>query len=373
MAATIACLCGAFLVVIILHDVFEVMLLPRRVRRPLRLVRFFFRLSWRMWSDTGKRFFVSDRRSHFFSLYGPLSMVVLLALWASTLIVGFGLLHWGLNVGSSLRPSLANQLYFSGETFFTLGYGETVPLTYYSKALAVFEAGTGFGFIAVVIGYLPVLYQLFSQRETRVIQLDARAGSPPTAVQLLSRHGGEAGLEALDRLLERWEEWCAEVVESHLSYPMLSYYRSQHDNQSWLAGIAAVMDTCAVLLVGINGARTFQARMTFSAARLAITELGRVFQIAPRPPDHERLTAGEFRALQQALEEAGFQWNDEEAETELSNFRSTYEPFLCGLADYFLLPIPPWMPSGEALDNWQKSPRGRSAKHLIEKAPGKGD
>ncbi|MGI9072270.1 MAG: ion channel [Bryobacteraceae bacterium] len=267
-------------------------------------------------------------------------MVMLLIVRAITLITGFGLIHWGLNLVSASPPSLWNQLYFSGETFFTLGYGEAVPRTQLSKVLAVVEAGTGFGFIAVVIGYLPVLYQLFSQREAHVIQLDARAGSPPSAVTLLSRHSSEAGRKALDRLLERWEEWCTEVVESHLSYPMLSYYRSQHDNESWLSSVSAIMDTCALLLVGIRGTQSFQARMTFAAACLTVTELGRIFQIAPRPLEDDRLPHEEFERMRRTLQEVDLTFDDDLAETELASFRSTYEPFVNGLASYFVLPVP---------------------------------
>ena len=118
--------------------------------------------------------------------------------------------------------------------------------------LAVVEAGTGIGFIAIVIGYLPVLYQLFSRREAHVIQLDARAGSPPTATTMLSRHAESGGLDKLEDLLREWEIWCSDLLESHLSYPMLVYYRSQHDNQSWLAALTAVMDSCALILVGVE-------------------------------------------------------------------------------------------------------------------------
>ncbi len=361
---------GLLILIVILHDTFEVMLLPRRIRRPFRLVRLFFRSSWGLWSRTGRIVSAANARAQFYSLYGPLSMVVLLMFWGVALMLGFGLIQWGLGSGLA-SPTFGNEMYFSGVTFFTLGYGDFVPHTRLSKFFAVLEAGTGFGFIAVVIGYLPVLYQLFSRREAHVIQLDARAGSPPCAVTLLTRHSSEAGRAALDRLLERWEEWCAEVVESHLSYPMLSYYRSQHDNESWLAGVTTIMDTCALLLVGIQGIQSFQARMTFAVARLTVTELGRIFQISARPPDQDRLPPPEFARLRHMLNEAGLEFDDEQAEAELTRFRDTYEPFVNGLASYFVLPIPAWTPVEDALDNWQNSPRGRSAKQLVEAVPEK--
>jgi Ion channel len=366
MTALFLGLLGLFLLIVILYEVFEVLLLPRRVRSQLRFVRLFFRSTWAVWSGIGTRIKQDERRASFLSLYGPLSMVLLVLTWACGLIVGFGLLQWALSYSLKPMPSVFSQMYLSGTTFFTLGYGDLTPITKSGKIAAVAESGTGFGFIAVVIGYLPVLYQLFSQREAKVIQLDARAGSPPSAATLLTRHSRGNGIEALDRLLEAWEGWCSEIIESHLSYPMLSYYRSQHDNESWLAAVTAIMDTCAILLVGLQGRQPFQARMTFAIARLAITELTRIFQTPIRAPESDRLPSAAFVTLRGILSEAGLHFEDGDAEDRLRAFRATYEPFLNGLSGYLLLPIPPWFAHENELDNWQNSPRGRTAKQLVD-------
>ena len=127
-------------------------------------------------------------------------------------------------------------------TFFTLGFGDLTPQGPTGRALAVAEAGIGFAFLAVVISYLPVFYQAFSKREVTISLLDARAGSPPTAGSLLLRLAPGRNFEALDRFLQEWERFAAEVLESHLSFPLLSYYRSQHDNQSWLAAMTTILD-----------------------------------------------------------------------------------------------------------------------------------
>src|SRR5262249_39624477 len=129
------------------------------------------------------------------------------------------------------RPdnTLGAYLYFSGTTFFTLGYGDVLPTSPLGRGLGVLEAGLGFGFLAVVISYLPVVYQACSRREITISLLDARAGSPPTAGELLRRLGAARELAAAGPLLAEWERWAAELLESHLSYPVLRYYRSQHD------------------------------------------------------------------------------------------------------------------------------------------------
>jgi len=372
MPPIIAIFGSLLVVVVILHDAFEVMLLPRRVRSRLRVVRSFFRSSWRVWSGIARRISSEDKRHNYLSLYGPLSMVVLLLVWAGGLIAGFGTLYWALDYAPSVRLSWANQLYFSGVTFFTLGYGDLVPHTPIAKLLVVFKAGTGLGFIAIVIGYLPVLYQLFARREASVIMLDAAAGSPPSAVTLLVRHAEGESLKELEDLLREWQQWSAELLESQLSYPMLAYYRSQHDNQSWLAALTAIMDCCALLMVGFKGVHTFRARLTFSTARQAVIEMGRVFQVGARPSVNDRLSTLNYELLCSRLAEAGLQFADvETVEQKLAAFRATYEPFLNGLAWYLVLSLPDWLPSENQLDNWQNSPRGKSAKQLIESVTAK--
>ena len=148
-----------------------------------------------------------------------------------------------------------------------------------ARALIICESGMGLGLVALVIGYVPVLYQAFSRREVSVALLDARAGSPPTSTELLRRHAFEGGQEALTVLLAEWERWSAEILESHISYPLLCYYRSQHDNQSWLSALVAMLDSCALLISIMEGASARQAQLTFAMARHALIDLGHVFHL----------------------------------------------------------------------------------------------
>ena len=205
---------------------------------------------------------------------------------------------------------LPEQIYLSGVTFFTLGFGDVVPHTGMARGLAVLEAGVGFGLIAVVIGYLPVLYQLFSRREAQIFQLDGRAGSPPSATTLLARHAESGGLDAIDDILRAWEIWCAELLESHLSYPMLAYYRSQHHDQSWLAALATIMDASATILVGVEDVKPLQARMTFAMARQVVVEMARSLNVrVSDAPGDARLSANEFTTMLAIFETAGLTWN----------------------------------------------------------------
>jgi Ion channel len=362
-------LAGLLILAAIGIDAFEAMLLPRSIRRPVRFIRYFFSVTWDVWRAVGNTLRPGRTKDGFLSLYGPVSMIGLLTCWTVGLVVGYGLIQWGIHQNEPKAATLLSSLYFSGATFFTVGYGDVLPMNHLAKVVAVVEAGTGLAFLAVTIGYLPVLYQLFSRRETHVILLDARAGSPPSAAALICRHGEHDAMDELSGLFKEWEKWCAELVESHLSYPMLSYYRSQHDNQSWLAAVAAVMDACAVLLTGIKGVKTFSARMTFPIARLAIVELCRVFSVKMLTSEPDRLPSEEFEDLTAWLGSAGLHFSDEEsAEQRLAALRATYEPFLLALSRYFLLKLPRWIPE-DTPDNWNRSSRGRSAKKLVETAP----
>ena len=360
---------GVLLLVAVLGEAFETMLLPRRIRRQLRFIPYYFRFTWGVWSIIGRRCGTGKFKDAFLSVYGPLSMVLLLSCWTAGLILAFGFFQWAIQSGMPKSPSLAAAIYLSGGSLFTANVHDVVPITRLAKSVAVFESGTGLAFLAVTIGYLPVLYQLYSRREADVLQLDARAGSPPTAVALLTRHAENEALDELARLLREWEQWCAELIESHLSYPMLSYYRSQHDNQSWLAALAAQMDSCALLLTGFKGVRTFSARMTFAMARLALVELCRVFRERPQISETDRLPPEDFPALQSALSDAGLVFSDDaSAEERLNAFRATYEPFLFALSHHFLLALPPWF-AEDSPDNWHRSSRGKTARQLVDSAP----
>ncbi len=359
---------GLLVLLVVLQDAFEVMLLPRRVQRRLRFVRLYFRQTWRLFAAFARNLPEGARREGLLSVYGPLAMVLLFGIWSLGLILAFGLLEWALHVGTDKPLALLDAIYLSGVTFFTLGYGDLVPHTALARALAVGEAGIGLGFIAVVISYLPVLYQLFARREAHVILLDGRAGSPPTAGGMILRHASGGSLAQLDAVLGEWERWGAELLESQLSYPMLAFYRSQHDNQSWIAALACIMDTCALVLVGIEVLPPLQARMTFTMARQVLVQMAEAFAMRPEPySGGERLDAVGYGALEQVLVAGDVGWSvgDDSRET-LAALRGTYEPLLAGLAAFLLVPLPGWLPHDDVDDHWSSGHRGALTRRLIE-------
>src|SRR3977135_3898103 len=250
---------GLLLMFATLWETFESIILPRRVTRRFRVTRLFYQVSWAVWSVVNRWLPSKKVRETHLSYFGPLSLLMLFATWAFALVVAFAMLHWA--AGSSLNVSggpatFRTDLYLSGTTFFTLGLGDVTPRTPMARVITVGEGGMGFGFLAIVISYLPTLYGAFSQRELNISLLDARAGSPPTAAELLRPHGQVAGTEVLTHYLREWEIWSAQLMESHLSYPVLCYFRSQHDNQSWLAAFTAGLGVGALIVAyGVGGAK----------------------------------------------------------------------------------------------------------------------
>jgi hypothetical protein len=350
---TAAGIASALLILLVLLDVFESMILPRRVGRRLRIGRAFYRASWAPWKVLAQRMQSPKLRNNWLAWYGPLSLLTLFVVWALGLIAGFAGLHWALQtpLQDTHGPmDFRANLYFSGVTFFTLGYGDIIPVDGVGRLLAVIESGLGFGFLAVVIGYLPTLYQTFSKREVMISLLDARAGSPPTGSQILIRMSRAGNLQGLDGFFLEWEKWCAELLESTMSYPAIAWYRSQHDNQSWLSALAAILDATSLAIANTaHGTNTYQAQVSFAMARHAVVDIALLFFISP---DRENRRGGECGEIRRQMELAGL---DATSAKKLDELRGMYEPYLMALSRMFLLPLPPVAGNMNVADNWQSS------------------
>ena len=344
-------LAGSLVVLVILWDAFESIVLPRRVTRRFRLTRLFYLSTWKPWAAAARRLPSGKTRQALLSAFGPLSLLLLVAFWAVGLVFGFSLLH----AAAGTAPGYPLNLYMSGSTFFTLGLGDVAPNTAASRFVTVSEAGVGFGFLALTIGYLPVIYGAFSRRETNISLLDARAGSPPTARELLARYGRPEHVGSLAQFLRDWEVWTADLMESHLSYPVLCYYRSQHDNQSWLAALTAILDTCALLVAHAEGEIAWQARLTYAIARHAVVDLSQVLNVAPDRSAPDRLPRPALEEIRNELRSAGVPLCARDtAEETLREVRRMYEPYVYALGTRLIMPIPAWSNPARAA-NWQTS------------------
>ena len=342
-------LLGLSLVAFILLDAFGTIVLPRSVKRPWRLSALFFYGGWVVYKAVARRPNGRLQRA-FLAAYAPASLLVLVVLWAILLSLGFGLMQWGRGTPLS-RPEETGQLlsycYLSGTTLLTLGYGDLTPMDRLGRLLAVGEALTGFIFLALIIGYIPVLYGPFARREQAMLRLDARAGSNPTGVEMLVRHAECP--ELLVDLLRDWEELASALLEGYLSYPILAFYRSQHDDQSWLRSVTAVMDACALLTVGRSSPPPLrlQSHATFAMARHLLVDLAYIFDAPPEGDGRlDDAAYARLRALRPDLPESP---------VPLAELRHSYEPFAAALARDLALETPVWLLESHAPDNWQTS------------------
>ena len=349
----------------VLVDAFQTIILPRRPSNRLRISRLFLTATWVPWRTIARRMPQTRARESFLSYFGPLSLLLLVAVWAAGLIAGFGILYHGLGTpffDAHAKGGWETDLYVSGTTLFTLGLGDVVPLSATARLLIALEGGMGLAFVAGVIGYLPVLYGAFSRRELSIILLDARAGSPPTAMELLRRHGGPSGEAALHALLIEWERWSAELLESHISYPQLCFFRSQHDNQSWLGALVAILDTCALLIATVEGEAARQAQQTFVMARHGIIDLANVFSLNGAVPVYDRMPQENLQQICGELASAGFSLCTASASlARLSELRTMYEPQAFKLSRVLVQPLPPFAPEAGKRSNWATVSALRSA------------
>jgi hypothetical protein len=369
----LALVAGIVLIYTVLLDAFQTIVLPRHASHRVRITSIFYALTWRPWVAASRLLRTPKKQESAFSFYGPLSLLLLLAVWAFGLVFSFAFFYYAIGTPFSDTVGLypfRTAFYVSGTTLFTLGLGDVVPRATIARELIVVEAGLGLGFLAVVVGYLPVLYGAFSRREVSISLLDARAGSPPTAAEIMRRHAFPGGDVALTRLFIEWERWSAELLESHISYPLLCYFRSQHDNQSWISALTSVLDATALSIAVVKTDAARQAQLTFAMARHAVVDLSQIF-IGRRPPGYgkpveSRLTQDRFETLRSQLAVAGLTVCSDPASLDrLAELRAMYESHVQVLSDYLCMPLPPWVADRSFHDNWRTVARLRSETEAI--------
>jgi hypothetical protein len=352
----IAGLGGVALILAMLVEFFVAFMLPRRVKRDPRIARGIYLALWRPWRATAALLSPAAEDT-VLGFFGPLALLIELVVWVVGIMIGFALLQWafGSQLGAG-RHHFGDDLYFSSGEFLSAAVSGA-PVGSAAKALSLAEAATGVGVLFIVIGYLPSIYFAFSRREIAVSQLASRAGTPPSALHMLRRISEGERWEQLRDYLGEAEGWVAEMMETHLSYPLLAYYRSQHVNQNWLAALTTIVDTSATIVAALPEGRPAVAEQTYAIGRHALSDLAHVFRVPAA--DADRLTDDVFHDIWEALESHPFREETIDAETmrrRLDRLRSAYEPNAIGLSVALALPIPGWAPS----EGGRRAPRRRS-------------
>lgn len=323
-------LVGALLVVLMLSEFFVAFLLPRRVKRDPRIARGIYQAVWRPWRRLAHRLrpIAADALLGYF---GPLALLLELAVWVFGLMLGFACLQWAGGGGFSLDSSAGTFLSASFEHAGT-----------WHRGVGLIEAATAVGVLFTVIGYLPSIYSAFSLREIAISRLSTRAGAPPSAAGLLAH-----GWDELEATLHDAEQWATEMMETHLSYPLLAYYRSQHVGQNWLSALTAIVDASAIVLAAVedDAAERRTAELTYAVGRHALADLAHQLAVGP-PGDGRELSDDDTDELRRLLEVSGLPLVPlGECRERLAALRGDYEQNAAALARQLVLPLPPWRPA----------------------------
>jgi hypothetical protein len=250
-------------------------------------------------------------------------------------------MYWGVGV-----HDLKDSIYLSLSAITTLG--SKAPQGPLESLLAYGEALIGLGLVALLISYLPTLYGLFSRREADVVKLDVRAGSPPTALEMLTRYQRIDWIDRLDETWAVWEHWFSELEESHTSHPALVYFRSQRPKSSWITCAGAVLDTTAISISIFEGESHPQAGVTLRSGFMALRSIARFFGVPieenPNPDDPISIYKEEFLLLVDELAAEGLpvRADREQAWRDFAGWRVNYDTALLALCSLVDAPPTPW-------------------------------
>ena len=347
---------GGALVLLMLFEIFLAFLLPRRVKRDPLLARRIAIYAYRPWRALARRL-PEQIGDTLLGMYGPFGLLLDLGLWVVVLMFGYACLQWGggSHLSATGSVNFGQDVYFAAATLVSTSPAGLSAHSTFARVVQVIDAATGLAVLTIVISYLPSLYQAFSRRETTVSQLDARAGSPPSAGRLVVRATQRGGWPALNEYLRGWEVWSAELMETHLSYPTLAYFRSQHVNQNWLSALVTILDASALAVSAAPEGTVEEARFTFAISRHAIADLAYTFRAKPVEADLDRLPTADFEALIAEVRSSGVELRDapEAIRERLERLRKLYEPYAQVLAERVELRLPPWLAPESPTDNWR--------------------
>jgi voltage-gated potassium channel Kch len=338
---------GLLLVLVVVWDLFETVVVPRPTPGRLRIARYVIRGGWRLAKLVGRR--VPRRlRDTLFGLFGPGSAILLLAVWLAVLILGYGLMLYGIR--DQLRPvpsDLGTSIYFAASSVLTLGYGDVVPDGELARMLVVLAAASGLGAVALVVTFLFSLYGSYQARERRVVTLQAAAGGPPSAVALLETYAAIDIVPRLDALFRDWEEWSAEVLDSHVAYPLLGFFRSSHDNLSWISALGTVLDAASLVVTTIEGIPRGDAELARRVGSHLAEDLS---NIGFREGETAWLARSDFEAACDRLALAGYRIAPrDQAWAAFEAARLAYAPSLEAMANYFETPATSWLGTSDGV------------------------
>ena len=332
---------GALVVAWILNDVLQSVVVPRPTPG-LRPTTILARLTWPAWRSLAERRPTAGRE-RMLAQYAPLLLVTLLGVWIVGLVFGFGLLFHAMRAQIEPQPEdLLAAMYFAGTSLLTVGFGDVVALGVPARALSIVAAASGLGVVALSISFIFSLFASFQRREALVVTLDQRAGAPPSGVRLLETIATLRMRDGLGPLFTEWERWAGEVLDTHVSYPILAYFRSTHDQESWIGALGAMLDAATLVSTAMRDGPGGEAQMLCGAGTHLVEDVTNFFGL---PHDHEvGVERAEFDEACATLAAAGYAMKDrDEAWRAFATVRSAYAGSLNSLARHWSTPPALWI------------------------------
>lgn len=354
---------GILILAVAFYDVFQSVVLPRPSIGKLRIAPWILRPLWASWRWWGTRETRLDRRENRLGTFGPIALLALLAFWSLSSILGYALIIDAIPGEIQPRPQdFWTSLYFSASTLLPLSYGEILPVGVLARLVIVAESATGVGLIALVISLLFSLYGSFQRREELVVTLDALAGAPPAGLQILETVANQRMHDELLATFDDWRRWSAAVLESHLAYPILVYFRSSHDNEAWLNSFGAVMDAATLTMSTVvsEDATQGHAHLLFKVGNHLVEDLAWYFRFKNAGvPIVERQEFDDARARLIAAgymcREADAAWND------FASLRSKYASIINQLAGRLAILPAKWIGDRSYVPHAERGPARRRA------------
>jgi Ion channel len=333
---------GLALLVAALADVFQSVIVPRSVGSRFRPSVILSRHGWRLWRNAALRLSDAERREDTLALFAPSVLTLFLATWVSMMIVGYGLIFWALRAGLHPHPNLASAIYFAGTTLTTIGYGDIVPATALTRVVALCAAASGLGVVAVVATFLFQTFAAFQRREAFVVTISVRTGAPPSGLEFVKNHVKLELVDDIDALLREAQRWISEVMETHLAYPILGYFRSSHDDESWVGTLGALLDACTLLITTLEIDHRGQAELTLRAGAHLVHDFAHFFNLPTG--DEAGVEYDEFVAAYRTMREMGIPLRPlEDAWPAFAAKRALYATSLDSMARWWRIPPARWI------------------------------
>jgi hypothetical protein len=330
---------GLFLVLWTLASAIRTFVLPRSA--PDRLTFFVFLGMRRLFDLRLLKAASYEQRDRIMAFFAPVSLLMLVPAWLTLVLIGYTLMYRAFGF-----EDWQAAFTVSGSSLLTLGFSmvKDVPTT----ILAFSEAAIGLILIALLIAYLPTIYSAFSRREAVVTLLEVRAGSPPSAVEMLSRFHRLKRMEKLNELWVTWEQWFADVEESHTSLAALAFFRSPQSDRSWITAAGTILDTASLVSAAVDVPRDVQAELTIRAGYICLRRICDFFAIKynaePSPNDPISISRIEFDAVCDELAAVGVPMKPDrdQAWRNYAGWRVNYDVPLLALASLTMAPYAPW-------------------------------